>query len=164
MDMPMPLGKNRNEIEVITGVERRRRWSAQEKLQWLKRTMEPGMTVSSVAREAGITASQLFQWRKAYTEGSLVAVGANEPVVPASDLQDAVKRIRQLEAALGRKTLENEILKEAVEFAKAKSGLRAHQYCRRTTSETGLFCSGSGAQSCRCKENSTRHLGGPAQG
>lgn len=120
MDMPMPSGKYKNEVEVITGVERRRRWSAQEKLEWVRRTMEPGMTVSLVAREAGITTSQLFQWRKAYTEGSLVAVGANEPVVPASDLQDAMKRIRQLEAALGRKTLENEILKEAVDFAKAK--------------------------------------------
>ncbi|MDQ9170119.1 IS3 family transposase [Oxalobacteraceae bacterium R-40] len=116
----MPSGKYKNEVEVITGVERRRRWSAQEKLQWVRRTMEPGMTVSLVAREAGITTSQLFQWRKAYTEGSLVAVGANEPVVPASDLQDAMKRIRQLEAALGRNTLENEILKEAVDFGQSK--------------------------------------------
>ncbi len=82
--------------------------------------MEPEMSVSLVAREEGITASQLFQWRKAYTEGSLVAVGANEPVVPASELQDAMKRIKQLEAALGRKTLENDILKEAVDLAKAK--------------------------------------------
>ena len=31
-----------------------------------------------------------------------------------------MKRIKQLEGALGRKTLENEILKEAVDFAKAK--------------------------------------------
>lgn len=78
------------------------------------------MSVSLVAREAGISTGQLFQWRKAYLEGSLVAVGSNEPVVPASELQDAHKRIKQLEAALGRKTLENEILKEAVDFAKAK--------------------------------------------
>ena len=49
-----------------------------------------------------------------------MAVGANEAVVPASDLQEAMKRIKQLEGALGRKTLENEILKEAVDFAKAK--------------------------------------------
>jgi transposase len=76
------------------------------------------MSVSLVAREAGISTGQLFQWRKAYLEGSLVAVGSNEPVVPASELQDAQKRIKQLEAALGRKTLENEILKEAVDFAK----------------------------------------------
>ena len=41
-------------------------------------------------------------------------------MVSASELQDAQKRIKQLEAALGRKTLENEILKEAVDFAKAK--------------------------------------------
>jgi transposase len=84
------------------------------------RSMEPGMWVSLVAREAGVTASQLFQCRKAYREGSLVAVGANEPVVPAPDLQEAMKRIKQLEAALGRNTLENDILKEAVDFAKAK--------------------------------------------
>jgi transposase len=119
MDLPMPLGR-KSEVEVITGVQRRRRWTPQEKLEWVRKTMEPGMSVSLVARQAGITASQLFQWRKAYTEGSLVAVGANEPVVPASELQEAMKRIKQLEAALGRKTLENDILKEAVDYAKAK--------------------------------------------
>ena len=119
MDMPMPSGRQ-NEVEVITGVQRRRRWTPEQKLEWVKRSMEPGMSVSLVAREAGITASQLFQWRKAYTEGSLVAVGANEPVVPASELQEALRRVKQLEAALGRKTLESEILKEAVDFAKSK--------------------------------------------
>lgn len=119
MDNPMPSRRNQ-EIEVITGVQRRRRWTPEQKAEWVRKTMEPGMSVSLVAREAGVTASQLFQWRKAYTEGSLVAVGANEPVVPASELQDAMKRIKQLEAALGRKTLENDILKEAVEFAKSK--------------------------------------------
>ena len=73
-----------------------------------------------VARQFGISAGQLFQWRKAYLQGSLMAVGANESVVPASELQEAMRRIKQLEGALGRKTLENEILKEAVDFAKAK--------------------------------------------
>jgi transposase len=50
----------------------------------------------------------------------LVAVGANETVVPASELQEAMRRIKQLEGALGHKSLESEILKEAVDFAKAK--------------------------------------------
>jgi transposase len=53
-------------------------------------------------------------------QGSLVAVGTNETVVPASELQEAIRRIKQLEGALGRKTLENEILKQAVDFAIAK--------------------------------------------
>ncbi len=119
MDMPMSSGSH-SKIEIITGMQRRRRWTPEQKLAWVKRTTEPGMSVSLVAREAGISTSQLFQWRKAYLEGSLVAVGANEPVVPASELQDAQKHLQQLEAALGRKTLENEILKEAVDFAKAK--------------------------------------------
>lgn len=51
-----------------------------------------------------------------------MVVGASEPVVPASELQDAQKRIKHLEAALVRKTLENEILKEAVDFARQKMG------------------------------------------
>jgi transposase len=76
--------------------------------------------VSLLAREHGLTAAQLFQLRKAHLEGSLVAVGANETVVPASELQEAMKRIKQLEGALGLKTLEYEILREAVDFAKAK--------------------------------------------
>jgi transposase len=78
------------------------------------------MTVSMVARQAGIAATQLFQRKRAHSEGSLVAVDANEPVVPASEMAEALKRIKQLEGALGRKTLENEILKEAVEFGKAQ--------------------------------------------
>jgi len=53
-------------------------------------------------------------------EGSFVAVGDNETVVPASELQEAMRRIKQLEGALERKTPESEILKEAVDFAKAK--------------------------------------------
>lgn len=107
-------------VEVITGVQRRRRWTPSEKLALVQETYQAGKTVSLVAREAGITASQLFQWRKAYADGSLVAVGANEPVVPASEMKEALKRIKQLEAALGRKTLENEILKEAVEYGKSR--------------------------------------------
>jgi transposase len=116
----MSSSTNTDRVEVITGVQRRRRWSPDEKLALVQQTFEPGKSVSLVARQAGVSASQLFQWRKAYTEGSLVAVGANEPVVPASQMQDALKRIRQLEAALGRKTLENEILKEAVEYGKSR--------------------------------------------
>jgi len=121
MDMTMSSIRP-NRVEVVTSVQRRRRWTPEQKLEIVKQTNETGSSVSLVAREHGLTAAQLFQWRKAYLEGggSLVAVGANETVVPASELQEAMKRIKQLEGALGRKTLENEILKEAVDFAKAK--------------------------------------------
>ena len=78
------------------------------------------MTVSMVVRQAGIAAAQLFQWKKAHQGRSLVAVGAGEPIVPASEMIEALKCITQLEGALGRKTIENEILKDSVEFGKAR--------------------------------------------
>lgn len=119
MDMTMSSATP-SRVEVVTSVQRRRRWTPEQKLEIVKQTNELGSSVSLVARQFGITAAQLFQWRKAYLQGSLMAVGANETVVPASELQEAMRRIKQLEGALGRKTLENEILKEAVDFAKAK--------------------------------------------
>jgi len=119
MDMTMSSATP-SRVEVVTSVQRRRRWTPEQKLEIVKQTNEPGNSVSMVARQFGITAAQLFQWRKAYLQGSLMAVGANECVVPASELQEAMRRIKQLEGALGRKTLENEILKEAVDFARAK--------------------------------------------
>lgn len=69
-----------------------------------------------VARHFGISAAKLFQWWKAYLQSSLMAVGENESVVPASELHGAMRRIKQLDGALGRNILENEINNEAVDF------------------------------------------------
>ena len=79
--------------------------------------------------------------------------GANETVVPASELQEAMRRIKQLEGALGRKTLENEILKEAVDFAKQKSGLCARLYCPGTSNKGGVHGTGSFSQQRIDQEN-----------
>ena len=127
-------------VEVVTSVQRRRRWTPEQKLEIVKQTNEPDSSVSMVARQFGITAAQLFQWRKAYLQGSLMAVGANETVVPASELQEAMRRIKQLEGALGRKTLENEILKEAVDFAKAKKWIARSPVLPGASSEGRLPC------------------------
>ena len=102
-------------------VETRRRWSSSEKLALVKQTMEPGHTVSMVARERGINPSQLFQWKRLYQEGILSdASSAHELVVPASEMAAAMKKIHQLERMLGKKTLENELLKELLDQAQAK--------------------------------------------
>ena len=49
--------------EVITALERRRRWSREEKEQLVAASFEPGVTVSEIARSAGMHAIQLFRWR-----------------------------------------------------------------------------------------------------
>jgi transposase len=51
-------------VEVITSVERRRRWRAAEKQQLVAASLEPGASVSAIAREAGIHPSQLYGWRR----------------------------------------------------------------------------------------------------
>jgi transposase len=51
-------------VEVITSVQRRRRWSRGEKERIVAAAMEPGAVASEVARTAGIHASQLFRWRQ----------------------------------------------------------------------------------------------------
>jgi transposase len=51
-------------VEVITSMERRRRWSRAEKEQLVAASLEPGVMASEVARSAGIHVRQLFRWRK----------------------------------------------------------------------------------------------------
>jgi transposase len=114
----MPIDTAR--VEIITGRERRRRYTAEQKLRLVEQTMQPGMTVSAVAREHGISPSLLFKWRQLMTEGGRVAVSVDEDVVAASRVRELESRIRELERLLGRKTLEVEILKEALAATRTK--------------------------------------------
>ena len=77
-----------------------------------------GMSVSFVARRAGIAPSQLFAWKRRMLEGGQAAVEADEDVGGASQVRDLEKRVRELERLLGRKTMENEILKESLAHPK----------------------------------------------
>jgi transposase len=56
-------------IEVITGVERRRKWSAQEKLAIVTESLAEGAVVSEVARRHGLSPQQLFGWRASMRDG-----------------------------------------------------------------------------------------------
>ena len=61
-------------IEVL-GTERRRRWSLQDKLQIVEETMQPGVTVTEVARRHGLAPSVVFTWRRLVREGRLGDAG-----------------------------------------------------------------------------------------
>ena len=51
-------------VEVITGPERRRRWSEEQKRAIVAESLAPGAVVSEVARRADIGAGQIYRWRK----------------------------------------------------------------------------------------------------
>lgn len=107
-------------VEIITSVQRRRRWSPGEKKTIVEEAEQPGMSISAVARKYDLHPNQLFTWRRLMQEGALSAVKAGEAVVPISEAKELRSRIRELERLLGRKTMEVEILKDAVRIAREK--------------------------------------------
>jgi transposase len=90
---------------------------AAEKLAMIAETHEPGASVSLVARRHGVAPNQLFTWRRLAEKGALTATQAEDEVVPASVFRAQQEQIRELQRLLGKKTLEVEILKEALEIA-----------------------------------------------
>jgi transposase len=69
-------------VEIITGAERRRRWSEEEKLQLVAEACRPGHSVSQVARQRGINASQLFAWRRQALANGLITDNRSAPSSP----------------------------------------------------------------------------------
>ena len=106
--------------EIIQSTHRRRRWTVIEKQKIIEETYHPGASVSLVARKYNLSPSQLFQWRKYYENGALVSIKSEDSVVPQSEVNELMKRIKKLEQVLGQKTLENEILREAIQIGREK--------------------------------------------
>ena len=63
-------------IEIITGKERRRRWSAEEKLRIVAESQEPGGSVTAVAARHDVYPSLVFAWRRQVREGRLPATAS----------------------------------------------------------------------------------------
>jgi transposase len=116
----MTSASDRDRVEVVTSVQRRRRWPLSEKLRAVEEASAPGMTVSYIARKYGIAPSLLFKWRRLMAEGGQEAVRVEDQVVAAAAVRELKRQIRELERLLGKKTLENEILREALALAKSK--------------------------------------------
>ncbi len=109
-----------SEIEIITDGGRRRRWSSSEKLRIVEETLYDGESISAVARRNGVAPNLLYRWRKLMLEGGSIAVTGDDSVTINKTVREMEARIRELERQLGRKTLENEILKEALEKSRSK--------------------------------------------
>ena len=107
-------------LEIILKDQRGRCWSLSEKTPLMQRISDPEMTMSFVARQEAVTASFFSSGANFEPYEALTAVSAAEAVVPSSKLAAARGEISKLQRVLGKKTLEKEILKEAVEYAAEK--------------------------------------------
>jgi len=116
----MPEHVLMSEIEIITDGGRRRRWSAAEKLRIVEETLDERASISVVARRNGVAPNLLYRWRRLMLDGGAVAVSEDDDVTSNRTVRQMEDRIRELERQLGRKTLEAEILREALDKARSK--------------------------------------------
>jgi transposase len=107
-------------VEIITDGGRRRRWSAAEKLRIVEETLEDHASILIVARRNGVAPNLLYRWRRLMLEGGSVAVTEDDDVTSNRVVREMDSRIRELERQLGRKTMEVEILREALDKSRVK--------------------------------------------
>ncbi len=92
-------------IEVSTGVGRRRRWTAEEKVWIIAESLDPATTVAAVARRYGLHASQLFTWRQQlHRRAASPETGGGPAFVPvllAEDGPAPAEAVGRMEIALG---------------------------------------------------------------
>ena len=116
----MPEHVLMSEIEIITDGGRRRRWTAAEKLRIVEETLDERASIPVVARRNGVAPNLLYRWRRLMLEGGSVAVSEDDAVTSNKVVRQLEERVRELECQLGRKTLEAEILREALDKSRSE--------------------------------------------
>jgi len=101
-----------------TGRMRKHRYSTEFKVTAVKMASAPDIEVQAVAQALGIHPFMLSRWKKEYREGKLQG-DAHSGLQEVQDMEVAVaeqKKIRELEAALKKAKIENDLLKKAIQF------------------------------------------------
>ena len=94
-------------VDVLSGVERRRRWNAEEKRGLVEAAFAPGAVVSEVARRADIHPNQLYRWRQelGFAAGFAEVVISGICGLPASDVSPSPEDMAQIEIAFADRRL-----------------------------------------------------------
>jgi transposase len=95
-------GHSFRRVEVLTGVPRRRRWSAAEKAAIVAESFAPGAVASTVALRHGLHRNQLYMWRRELRSGALANRGIAMPdFVPLVPENRAASRTAAIEIEIG---------------------------------------------------------------
>ncbi len=82
--------------EVLTGPERRRRWSLEEKLRILAQSVAPGSSATLVCRLHGISSGQLYTWRRQFRTGELTGIAPVRLAPPVEELPRAAAPVNPM--------------------------------------------------------------------
>ena len=102
------------------GSDGRRLFTTEFKRTHIGRVERGEVTIAELSRDLDISRTVLQRRRRLLTTGGDAAIKANGAVVPARELRAAQDRIRELERALGRKTMEVDILRAARDEVKKR--------------------------------------------
>src|ERR1700716_4675002 len=92
-DDPQPARLQR--VEVITGVERRRDWPTEKKLEIVAESLVDGVVVSDIARRHGISPQQLFGWRGKLRSAIAASMPAKTPAFAPVLVDESSSRASQ---------------------------------------------------------------------
>ena len=95
-------------VEIITGPERRRRWSAEQKRAIVAESLAPGAVVTEIARRMDIRPGQIYRWRRLLESGNgfaqvvIAPVGDDTrcPAAPAIEIEFAGKARMRIPASI----------------------------------------------------------------
>jgi transposase-like protein len=96
------------EMQVELKKNGKRKWTVEQKLNMLNE-LNSGLPAVEICRKYNLIPQLLSKWKKSFELAGKESTGKGG-VVPKSQYLDLVKKVGELERALGRKSLENEIL------------------------------------------------------
>lgn len=104
-----------DEMHVAVTKGGKRKWTLEQKLGIIGE-LNSGVDASELCRKYNIHAQMLYKWRRSLESGGKEGLKAGGEIVPKGRYMEALKKIEELERALGRKTLELDILKKSFEL------------------------------------------------
>ena len=112
------------QFEESTGRMKKHRYSSEFKVTAVMLANHPGIATQEVAAALNIHPFMLSRWKKEYREGKLKGP-AHPNLKELQGMEARVsehQRIRELEAALKKARIENDLLKKAIQFNLERSG------------------------------------------
>jgi transposase len=104
-----------DEMHVAVTKSGKRKWSLEQKMGIIGE-LNSGVDAAELCRKYNIHAQMLYKWRRTLEFGGKEGLKAGGEIVAKGQYQAALKKIEELERALGRKTLELDILKKSFEL------------------------------------------------
>lgn len=106
-------------MDIRRGRNGKRLWTVEQKREILTE-LDKGLTPEEISRKYELHIQTLYRWRRLYRQAGDHALKSNHEMIPLREWKKLKEENRRLQQALGKMTVERDILKDAVEIATKK--------------------------------------------